>query len=733
MFNEALVKRIKTNYDLEKAQAILEVMNHLDAIDEWHVIFDQNFVAHICDSIFLNKLDYKSVVVALYYVLVKNNAEQNIDFLKTDDEIYGMLKSLLSLDKINISTKKDQLDTIKNMFIAIAKDVRVIIVRLCIEQEKLNYLGAMQDSEIEDFMKSCNDLYAPVSAMLGMSQIKNNFENATFKYYKPKLYTELTQALEDYVEERNDNIQMVIKKIRHEISPLVNKCEVYGRQKQLASIAKKLIKKNMNVDTIKEIYGRNNNLEVIAKDANFSEITLSHILDVLAVRVIVETVDECYAVLGKIFSIFKPFGNYKDYISNPKKNGYQSLHTAIILDNGDPVEVQIRTFEMHNYAEYGFAAHWAFKSNKKVTESDAKINYIRSILELYKEKTSDELLDILKTDVYGGKIFVQSPMGKVMEFPEGATTIDFAYAIHSAIGDKCVGAKINGKMVPLSTMLNNGDVVEIITNPSCKGPSRDWLKIAKSSATKNKINSFFKKQMKDENIKKGKSMLEAQIKLKGLSMSRLLKDEFLQELFDRYSFSNLDDMYASIGYGGINTTQVLNKLVRLYDDYRAEHMQSEREFSTDSKTPAISTGKVLVRGYSNMLVKFAKCCNPIPGDEIVGYVSRGKGVTIHREDCSAMGQYEFDRLIECEWNKDDKSSFVASICVIVGNQTGTLSKISKKINDSKINIVGIHSKNINNDKALINLSLQINSKEELDSIMNKINVFSFVYEVYRDK
>ncbi len=730
---ENLLIKVKKVFSLEQNQKIIETLNLLKCMNIDNPIYNTDFAIGLANDIIDNKLDYKSVVVGLYYPIIKNNVLDKCDMSKIDDEIYSMITSLTNIEKLNLTTKQEQLDSIKNMFIAIAKDIRVIIIKLCVEQQKLNHIDNFDKSEVEKLMQGYNDVFAPIAAMLGISQIKNKLEDATFRYYKPNFYNELKQALSEYVDERNDLIQEVIERIKVEIAPLVEKCQVYGRQKQLHSIAKKLQKKNMGVNAILDVYGRKNSITEMAEGKTFSEITLSHIMDVLAVRVIVSTVDECYAVLGKIFSVFKPFGNFKDYIANPKANGYQSLHTAIILDNGDPVEIQIRTFDMHNYAEYGFAAHWAYKINKKVTESDAKINYIRSIMELYKEKSNDELMEILKTDVYLGKIFVQTPLGKILELPEGSTPIDFAYAIHSKIGDACVGAKINGKIFPLATMLSNGDVVEIITNPNSKGPSRDWLKVCKTSGAKTKIKAFFKREMKEENIKKGKAILESQAKLKGHNLQKLLIDEYLDEVFERYTFSNIDDLYASIGYGGITANQVLNKLQSLYkEDHPVDQSLSINNANISNKSKA-GDDQIVVRGYSNLMTKLAKCCNPIPGDKIVGYVSRGNGVTIHREDCHTIDNYEFERLIECDWkNTSSAKSFVGNIVLIANSSNTTYSDISKKITDNKLEIVAMNIKPTKENKSMVTLGLRVASKNQLDDIINKLRVLPEVIDAYRN-
>ena len=723
-------KEIELNFNNEQCLAINKVLSEIESSLKDEKLYNAEFAKRLALSIMDNKLGFHSVMAGLYFPLVKLGIDiphKN----KLDEEILFLISSLENLELLNLETKEEQLEGVKKMFMSIAKEMRVVIIKLLIEALKLDYLEFYSQSELEKMMKAINDIYSPVASMLGMSQIKNKFENATFKYYKPKMYEELSKVLSEYFEERNQSIEEVIEKIKKEIQIISPHNLVYGRQKQMASIAKKLQSKDMSVNSLLDVYGRDKRAIKNVENIKFSEFTFNHIVDILAVRVIVDTVDECYAVLGKIFSMFKPFGDCKDYISHPKENGYQSIHTAIVLDNGDPVEVQIRTFDMHNYAEYGLAAHWAYKFNKKVNENDAKINYFRSIMDLYKEKSSDELLEVLKTDVYVGRIFVQTPQGKILEFPEGSTPIDFAYGVHSQVGDTCVGAKINGKMATLSTLLKNGDVVEIITSPLSKGPSRDWLKICKTAGAKSKINSFFKKSMKEDNIKKGKSMFDAFCKTKGVAVSKIWQDKYLNEVLERYSFTSIEDMLASIGYGGITSNQIFNKLYKLYKDDIQEEEILRGVMPSEIKEHN-HLGQVSVRGYSNMLVKFAKCCNPLPGDEITGYVSRGKGVTIHRADCSSLKLCEFDRLIECSWNESKGKGFIGDFSVIAQNKSTTLSQISKRISDSKLNIISISSRVNNQNQLIVTIRIEISSKIELDEIMNKIGSLACVYEVYRN-
>ena len=720
-----LITLLKKNYSIEDAQKIINFYEFLKDKYDNNSLYSLEFAEKIATQIISHRLDYESVIIGLLYPAYKLDASIiDNDFLSS--EIKNIFVRLEKIENLNLSTHQEQLENIKKMFIALAKDIRVIIIKLCIEASKLDFLKFMSDEDENKYMQEVTDVFFPISQMLGLSQIKNTFGNATFKYYKPQMYDELVSTLSKYVEERNSQIKKVISKLKTEMISVCPNVVVYGRQKQLYSIAKKLQSKNMAVSSINDIYGRNNFLKNIAEKGDFKENRLNQIMDILAVRILVDTVEQCYTALGKVFTLFKPLGNFKDYIANPKENGYQSLHTAIVLENGDPVEIQIRTFDMHTYAEYGFAAHWAYKEKKKVDESGVKINYIRSIMDLHKEKSSDELLELMKTDVYSGKIFVQSPMGKIIDFPEGSTPIDFAYAIHSKIGDTCVGAKINGRMVPLITEMNNGDIVEIITNPNAKGPSRDWLKIVKTSGAKSKINAFFKKEMKEDNIKKGKSILESNAKIKNLNLSKLLVDKYLDELFDKYTFQSIDDMYASIGYGGITANQVLNKLNTLYKS-DCEETQVKKYELTDFE----NDGEIEVKGFSNLLTKIAKCCNPLPGDDIIGYISRGNGITIHRKDCEALKNYEFERLIECDWHGNTNKTFVGSITIFATNSNGLVAQITKKLNDEKVSLVGLVAKQRDDNKAVITIQLNIKDKSELDGIINKLKSHPNVLEIHR--
>lgn len=697
-----LTKRFATPIQNE----IISHYNYVKNLDNSNSIYNAQFayqtVGFLCEVLG----DCDSVISAIYYPYLKCGIISATDISKkAGEKISKMLQSIIKIEQVNVNTKESTIDSVRQMFIALANDIRVIILKLCIEATKLKNRDKFSDAEREVLVKTANEIYSPLSATIGVGYIKNFLENELFKYYKPDQYKKLTLQLNDYIDERKNQIEISVKKIIQEAKNLGINADVYGRHKELYSIYKKMIWKDKDV---------------------------GQVLDILAVRVLVDSVDECYTMLGRIHGIYTPIENFKDYIAQPKQNGYQSLHTTVIVENGDPLEIQLRTRDMHQYAEYGFASHVAYKEHRKVNESDQKLNYIRSIMELYKKSSNDELIDALKTDVYSDKIFVQTPNGKVLQFPEGANAIDFAYAIHTKVGHSCVGCKVNGKLVPITTSLNNGDVVEIITNPNTKGPSRDWLKLCKCASTRSKINSFFKKEMKEENIKKGKVMLDAFLKSKTLSFSKLFTPENLEQLFENYTFENIDDLYASIGYGGVSSASVVAKLREI--EHKNELSKEkplviikEKQIKNNSKD------KVCFTGFSNLLTKFAQCCNPLPGDNIIGYVSRGKGVTIHRADCKSLKVYENDRLLDCEWNiNKTNDNFVGAITLICSNSPNVLAQLSKRIGDMKINICGIFTKQINSAETKITIQLNVKDKEELESVIKRLEPLSFVIQINRN-
>ena len=502
--------------------------------------------------------------------------------------------------------------------------------------------------------------------------------------------------------ERREFVAFVVQEIQKILDESHIKGEVFGRPKHFYSIYKKM--KNQNK-------------------------TLDQIYDLTAVRVIVNTVDDCYEVFGKIHHKWKPIpGRIKDYIATPKPNMYQSLHTTVVTNFGQTFEIQIRTYEMNRAAEYGIAAHWKYKENKKeVDDFDARLSWIREVMEWQGGlKDSKEFIDSLKGDIYSSEVLVFTPKGDVISLPQGATPIDFAYQIHSAVGNKCVGAKVNSKMVPLSTPLQVGDVVEIITSPNSKGPSWDWLKIAKSSSTKVKIKQFFKREMKEENIKTGKAMLEREAKNKGYNLSDLLTDKAFAKLSQRMSFSGQDEMFASVGYGAVTTNQVLVKLI---DYYRHSSIESQARIIANNPK---QSGGVIVKGMDNILVRIAGCCHPVPGDEIVGFVSRGRGVAVHRADCPNMKNIEPERFIEVRWANETGNSFNAGIKVIANDQGTILSSVSQVVAQMNFAITAINGRIDSKTKqAVVDFNIRLNSRSELDALIEKLKQNKKLIDVYR--
>ncbi len=715
----------QNKYKAAEFQTIQNYINLIKDLPTNSNLYNFDYAINCATRAINKNLDYKCTIVALVYPFVITNALTEYEL---DAEAKDILNSLIALYNIKIANRNEEIKAIRSLFLATAKDLRTMILKLCIETAKVDYFDTFNNDQQRELMDNYKNFYSPISAMLGITDIKDTLENAIFKYNMPKFYKELDAAVSCTLREGRAVIDDAIAKIKAEFKPTIPNVKVFGRQKKLYSLAKKLMRKNLGVNDIIKTYNGKllDNYDTQIKD--FSDTYLSQIVDVLALMILVNTVDECFAVLGRVFTMFTPLGNFKDYISHPKENGYQALHCIVLLPTGAPMEIQIRTFDMHEYNEYGFAAHWAYKDQSKVNSNDIRINYMRKLMESFREEQDNqELLQLMTQDVYSERIFVQTPLGKVIELPEGSNPIDFAYNIHSKIGNTCVGAKVNGRMTPLSSKLNNGDVVEIITNVNAKGPSRDWLKIVKSNAAKKKIRDFFKHEMKDENIKRGKSMLDSQAKLKNINLSNLMEEEYLSAVFDKYSFSSLDDMYASIGFGSVTTQQVLNKLQNVYNELNV----SEKTYELKTHRKYNIEGGVSVKGFSNIMVKYAKCCNPLPGDNIIGYISRAKGITVHRSECPALKEYEMERMIECNWNSDSENSLVGSVTILAQNKAGVLSQISKKINDLSINIEGISSKNNTNGTTTINLQVNVKNREQLSDMINKLNNFSFVIDIFR--
>lgn len=646
------------------------------------------------------KLDINTIISTFLYPFIKFD-EDYFNVIEDNKEAKNLVESVLKLENIDYTDDKSEAENIRAMFVAIAKDIRVIIIKLAQVYVVAQNINGYQQDYIEKLYFEIKEIYSPLAARLGLSFIKNKLNDLCLAYYNNSEYKALEKILENDVALR----QKTINKVKSELINMLNsfniKGEVSGRIKTISSIYNKL------------------------KD---KQLSLNQIYDIVALRVMVNSVNDCYTVLGAIHTRYVPLeGRFKDYIAKPKANGYQSLHTTVYVDEM-PLEIQIRTFDMHNHAEYGIAAHWLYKEKKgKINSLDDKLIWIRKLIENSENVSASEMLDELKTDVYADDIFVQTPQGKIIQLVENSTPIDFAYMIHSEVGNKCVGAKVNGKMVPLTYKLNNGDIIEIITSSNSKGPSRDWLKYCKTNQAKSKINSFFKKEMKEENIKKGKAIIEQAIKIKGLPVHEILKDNYLCEVYEKYSLKNLDEIYAAVGYGSLTSSQIIN---RLFTKYKMEHQDEvvNNVFVNSNKNESA----VDIEGLNGIMIRFAKCCNPIPGDEIRGFVSRGNGVTIHRKNCASLNHYEQDRLMNLKWGKQEPDhSYIASLKILISNSAGVLAEITNKISDNKINIAYINSERVKDNNAIINVGLHVKNRDQLIEIKNKIKSMNNVLEVER--
>ncbi len=621
-------------------------------------------------------------------------------------EVAMLVTSVTKLEKIVFKSKEEeQAENFRRMFFAMAKDIRVILIKLADRLHNMRTIDALSRERQVAMATETLDIYAPLASRLGLSFYKCELDDLCLKTLHPEAYAKLVKDVSLKRAERQDLVNHICETLRATLKDLNINGQVSGRPKHFYSIYKKMVGQNK---TFEQIY------------------------DLTAVRVIVESVRDCYEVLGVIHTMWKPIpGRFKDYIAVPKPNNYQSLHTTVMTNYGSPFEIQIRTFEMHKIAEYGIAAHWKYKENRVVdSDLDEKLEWLRGVMETEKEQTADpeEFYDSLKLDLYSGQVFVFTPRGDVIALPEGSTPVDFAYTVHSEVGNKCVGAKVNNKMVPLETRLETGDYVDIITSANSKGPSRDWLRFIKTSAAKSKIRTFFKHAMKDENIKRGKELLEREAKNRGFALNDLMVPKWLDVLMQRYSFSSINDMYASIGYGAYTPNQIIVKLI---DFYRREHPSEPPQSFGTASVPNDGRG-IIVNGHSDMLVRMARCCSPVPGDAIIGYISHGRGVTIHRDNCPNIKNAESFRLIEAHWSGKRYAPFVASLTIECKDTGGVLARITKTVSDMKLSIESMTARTSEKDnKGVISLNVRISSPEQLDTIISRIKSVRNVDKVYR--
>lgn len=628
---------------------------------------------------------------------------------KFGKEVLELVEGVTKLDKIKfVSAEDEQAENLRKMFFAMAKDYRVIIIKLADRLHNMRTLDALKPEKQIKIATQSLKIYAPLAGRLGLSFVKCELEDLAMRYLYPDDYYELVEFIKTKSKERQQFIEKICDELKAKLQELGIEGEVNGRQKHLYGIYKKMLKQGKNIE---QIY------------------------DISAVRVIVNEVQDCYTVLGAIHTMWMPLpGRFKDYIAMPKPNGYQSLHTTVITKFKETFEIQIRTYEMHRIAEYGIAAHWKYKEGKTgATKIDDQINWLREVMDTQRESSdSHEFLENIEGNVFTDEVYVFTPKGKVLNLPVGSTTVDFAYAIHSAVGNKCIGAKVNGKIVPLNTVLNTGDIVEILTTNSGKGPSRDWIKFVKTASARTKIRQYFKKEMKEENIKRGKDMLEREAKRRGYNLSELLSTAGLNYIMNRYTLSSIDDLYASVGFGGLTTNQIIVKLI----DYFKRDLLSKNpvaEIKTTSTTGKSSSGNgVLIRGYDDFLVRLSHCCNPVPGDKIVGYVSRGRGVSVHCVDCPNVKNMEPERLIEAKWDDVISQNFLASLKIYCENKGGILAAVTTIISNMKISITGAFARSDNdNGTAEITVMLEVKSTDQVEDVIKKLKTLPEVIDVHR--
>lgn len=655
--------------------------------------------------------DDVSMLVAAFLHDVLEDTQVTADELeqKFGKEVLELVEGVTKLDKIKfVSAEDEQAENLRKMFFAMAKDYRVIIIKLADRLHNMRTLDALKPEKQIKIATQSLKIYAPLAGRLGLSFVKCELEDLAMRYLYPDDYYELVEFIKTKSKERQQFIEKICDELKAKLQELGIEGEVNGRQKHLYGIYKKMLKQGKNIE---QIY------------------------DISAVRVIVNEVQDCYTVLGAIHTMWMPLpGRFKDYIAMPKPNGYQSLHTTVITKFKETFEIQIRTYEMHRIAEYGIAAHWKYKEGKTgATKIDDQINWLREVMDTQRESSdSHEFLENIEGNVFTDEVYVFTPKGKVLNLPVGSTTVDFAYAIHSAVGNKCIGAKVNGKIVPLNTVLNTGDIVEILTTNSGKGPSRDWIKFVKTASARTKIRQYFKKEMKEENIKRGKDMLEREAKRRGYNLSELLSTAGLNYIMNRYTLSSIDDLYASVGFGGLTTNQIIVKLI----DYFKRDLLSKNpvaEIKTTSTTGKSSSGNgVLIRGYDDFLVRLSHCCNPVPGDKIVGYVSRGRGVSVHCVDCPNVKNMEHERLIEAKWDDVISQNFLASLKIYCENKGGILAAVTTIISNMKISITGAFARSDNdNGTAEITVMLEVKSTDQVEDVIKKLKTLPEVIDVHR--
>lgn len=659
------------------------------------------------------QMDAATVAAAFLHDVVEDTEYTSEDITKQfGDTVACLVDGVTKLGKIKLKSKEQQqAENHRKMFLAMAKDLRIVMIKLADRLHNMRTLKHLPEEKQRQISDETLEIFAPLAHRLGIASIKWEMEDIGLRYINPQQYYRIVNLMQKKRAEREKYIHGVIDTLHDKLKEINIKSDISGRPKHIYSIYRKMVKQNKEFN---EIY------------------------DLLAVRILVENIRDCYAVLGIVHTLWKPMpGRFKDYIAMPKANMYQSLHTTVIGSNGEPLEVQIRTYDMHRVAEYGIAAHWAYKEGKSASPEESietKLSWFREILEWQQEtRDAQEFMESLKLDLFSDLVFVFTPKGDVFELPKGSVPLDFAYRIHSEVGNRTIGAKVNGKIVPLDYVLKTGDIVEVLTSKHSYGPSPDWLKIAKSSHARNKIKSWFKKQKREENVNKGRDLVEAELKKGGFEPKEFLVSESLEEVAKKFNFHGEEDMFAAVGYGGITGAQIATRLTEKVRKEREDQLPNTTEMKSGTPRKRPENG-VYIKGVENLLVRFSRCCNPVPGDEIVGFITRGRGVSVHRSDCPNVNldeEEEKNRLIHVEWEANLHQEYSVEIEILGHDRDGLLKEILASVSDMKTNITAVTGKSDKNRVAKINMTITIHNLDHLHKVVERIKGIRDVYSVRR--
>lgn len=721
---EVLLQKINencNNVDKEIVKSAYDLANeaHKDQVRQ----SGEPYIIHPIDvAVILAEMgmDTSTIVAGLLHDVIEDTDYTYEDIARLfNEEIAYLVQGVTKLGKIEYKTKEEQqADNVRKMLLAMAKDIRVIIIKLADRLHNMRTLKFMSKEKQKQKAKETLDIFAPLAHRLGISKIKWELEDLSFRYLHEQEYYDLVKQIAEKRIEREAYIKQITEELYEKLDDAGVDSDIEGRPKHFYSIYKKMTTKNKSIEQI---------------------------FDLTAIRILVNSVKDCYGVLGIVHTIYRPIpGRFKDYIAMPKPNMYQSLHTTVIGPQGKTFEIQIRTFEMHKTAEYGIAAHWKYKegeSEDKEKSFENKLAWLRDMLEWQKETSdAEEFIEGFKIDLFVDEIFLFTPKGVVINLPSGATPIDFAYRIHTDVGNRCVGAKVNGKIVPLDYKLKTGEIVEILTSKTVKGPSMSWLSIAKSNQAKSKIRQWFKKVKKEENIIKGKELVEKELKKQGVLYSEIAKGESFDRLSKKYNIHSIEDLYANVGIGIISASNFISRLKEENHHEKEKVIAESLNKSIDEhinktdKKKATNNYGVTVKGLSNLMIRFAQCCNPVPGDKIEGYVTKGRGVSIHRADCGnlkSLVKNDSDKLVEVSWGSSKGTAYLAEIQVKAEDRTGILSDMMLIITEQKLSLNAFNAKSAKGNVAYVNIKVKIDSVEQLKELMRKIRRLKGVMDVYR--